>query len=344
MPALPRLAVITISVVAVAAAAGLGLGLRGRVRSSDELVGMVRTTEVLIAPEISGRLDRYMVGRGEVVRAGQPLAELHSPELLAAVEEARAQVERARADRNRVYAGIRQEQVDALEREIHKAEATLLLARQDHDRKASLVATSDAARQALDTATAEVARAEADLAIAESQHAEARAGPTAEERALADARVGVAEAALAVLEARAAKLVLTAPSAGTVALLVPEVGENVVPGEAVLTVMPENGIWFGFNLREDRLGNLSVGARVPMGLPGEPGPVPAVLSELRNWGEFASWRAARAAGDHDLNMLFLRFDPVEPFLAAEPGRTVLLDPLASSGRPEGQRNTGSGSP
>jgi HlyD family secretion protein len=188
-----------------------------------------------------------------------------------------------------------------------------------------------------------VARAEADLAIAQARYAEAKAGPTAEERALADAQVGVAEAALAVLEARAAKLVLHAPAEGTVALLVPEIGEDVVPGEAVLTMVPANGAWFGFNVREDRLGGLSVGAQVAVQLPGDPDPIPATLSELRDWGEFAVWRAARAVGDHDRNLLFLRLDPARPFLA-EPGRTVLLNPLASSGRPEGQRQTGSGCP
>jgi HlyD family secretion protein len=201
------------------------------------------------------------------------------------------------------------------------------------------VVTPDATRQALDTARAEVARAEADLAAAQARYAEAKAGPTAEERALADAQVGVAEAALAVLEARAEKLMLRAPAEGTVALLVPEIGEDVVPGEAVLAMVPTDGAWFGSNVREDRLGGLAVGAQVAVRLPGKSDPILATLSELRDWGEFAVWRAARAVGDHDLNLLFLRLDPVRPFLA-EPGRTVLLNPLTSSGRREGQRPTG----
>ncbi|MGG5823112.1 efflux RND transporter periplasmic adaptor subunit [Falsiroseomonas sp. HW251] len=282
-----------------------------------------------IAPEISGRLDRYLVHGGDGVSAGQPLAVLRSPELAASVVEARAQLERARADRNRVYAGVRQEEVDALERSIHKSEATLLLAQQEHDRRSRLVASSDATRQALDAARAEVARAEADRAMAQSQYAEAQAGPTAEERALADAQVGVAEAALAVVEARAAKLVLRAPAEGTVALLVPEVGESVVPGEPVLTLLPVDGVWFSFNIREDRLGRLSIGAPVELRIPGRADPVSATLSELRNWGEFAVWRAARAAGDHDLNTLLLRFDPARRIHSAEAGQTVLIRPVAT---------------
>jgi HlyD family secretion protein len=48
------------------------------------------------------------------------------------------------------------------------------------------------------------------------------------------------------------------------------------------------------------------------------------LTELRNWGEFAAWRAARANGDHDLNTFFLRVDPMQPSPLLDPGQTVWL--------------------
>src|SRR5215510_2092856 len=73
--------------------------------------GMVRSTQIRIAPEISGRLARVLVTRDQAVRAGEPLAVLSNPELWAAVNEARAQVAKAMSDRDRVYAGVREEQV-----------------------------------------------------------------------------------------------------------------------------------------------------------------------------------------------------------------------------------------
>ena len=53
------------------------------------------------------------------------------------------------------------------------------------------------------------------------------------------------------------------------------------------------------------------------------GPVSARVAEQRNWGEFATWRAARATGD--LNMFFVRLDPVSTVPALAPGQTVWLD-------------------
>jgi HlyD family secretion protein len=288
-------------------------------------VGMVRATEIRIAPEISGRLARYLVSPGQAVQRGQPVALLTNPELWAALGLARAQSDKARSDRDRVYAGVREEEVQALQREIDKAKAAHEYAAQELARKSILARKSDASIQELDTATAAEASSRADIAVAEARFAEAQRGPTAEERALADANVALAEAAQAVVEARAAKMLLRAPSPGTVAILVAEVGEAVVPGEPVLTMVPESALWFGFNLREDALRGLAIGSTVAVHASAQPEPIAAKVVELRDWGEFATWRAARASGDHDLNTLFLRLDPKMPAANLGAGQTVWFD-------------------
>jgi HlyD family secretion protein len=288
-------------------------------------VGLVRTTEIRLAPEISGRLARFLVVPGQAVQRGQPVALLTNPELWAAVGLARAQVDKARSDRDRVYAGVREEEVQGLQREIDKAKAAHEDAAQELARKAILARRSDASIQELDTATAAEASSRADIAVAEARYAEAQRGPTAEERAVADATVALAEAEQHVVEARAAKMLLRAPSSGTVAILVAEVGEAVVPGEPVLTLVPDNASWFGFSLREDALRGLAIGSTVAVHASTRPEPLEAKVVELRNWGEFATWRAARASGDHDLNTLFLRLDPATPAPRLEAGQTVWFD-------------------
>ncbi len=294
--------------------------------------GMVRTTEIHIAPEISGRLARFLVEPGQTVQRGQPVAVLSNPELWAAVGAARAEVDKARSDRDRVYVGVRDEQVQALQREIGKAEAAHLQAQQELARISVLAERSDVSVQELDTATAAEASARADIAVAEARYAEAQRGPTAEERALADATVGQAEAARDVIEARAAKMLLRSPASGTIAIQAVELGEAVVPGAPVLTLLPANGLWFGFSLREDALHGLAIGSSVPLHASGQAEPVSAKVVELRNWGEFAVWRAARAAGDHDLNTFFVRLDPVGSTKDMAAGQTVWLDPVMAEHR------------
>src|SRR4051794_16282508 len=74
-------------------------------------IGIVRATEVRIAPAVGGQLATIKVARGQHVKAGDVVAELGAPELSAAVVQARAAGDVARASRAHVYAGLRDEQV-----------------------------------------------------------------------------------------------------------------------------------------------------------------------------------------------------------------------------------------
>jgi len=69
--------------------------------------GVVRATEIRVAPEVSGQLASIKVRRGSLVRAGDVVAELSALELIAAVAQAHAALEAAIASRNHVYAGTR---------------------------------------------------------------------------------------------------------------------------------------------------------------------------------------------------------------------------------------------
>ncbi len=154
------------------------------------------------------------------------------------------------------------------------------------------------------------------------------AGPyawPARSRTHPDASVTTAEAAREVVAERAAKMLLRAPCSGVVALLASEPGEAVVPGEPVVTMVPDNGVWFGLNLREDMLRGLTIGSVVPLRAADAAKPMSAKVVEMRSWGEFAVWRAARATGDHDLNTFFVRLDPVPTVPKLSPGQTIWLD-------------------
>jgi HlyD family secretion protein len=311
------------AVVAAAIVVALAVFLLRQPAARPPIAGMVRVTEIRIAPEITGRLVSIPVHAGQAVRKGELLAVLDNPELAASLGEAKAAAASARADRTNVYAGVRAEQVSILSREVQTAEANLLLAKQQNVRAVDLAAKNFASRQELDESTASLDKAEADLALKNAMHAAAVAGPIAEERALSDAKVALAEAAAAELQARLDKTRLVAPVDGTVSVLVGELGEVVPVGKPVLTLDVGSERWFAFTLREDDLGPLTVGSEVTLST-SDGRRIAARVTELRPLGEFATWRAARAVGDHDLNSFRLRLDPVGPTDGLEPGMTVWL--------------------
>jgi multidrug resistance efflux pump len=321
MHGLPRIALI--GGMAVLAVAVIGaVFLLDRPRANPPVVGLVRETEIRIAPEVTGRLSAIAVKRGQAVHKGDLLATLSNPELEASLGEAKAAWAAAKADRDNVYSGVRAEEVAIMARSIETAEANLIFARQENVRAVALAARDYASRQQLDESTAQLAKSVADLDLKRAQHAAAKAGPTAEERALADAKVVLAGATVADLQAQVDKTRLVAPADGVVGVIVAEQGEVVPVGKPVL--MLESGKpWFAFTLREDDLGQLTVGSTVDLTMSGGRH-IAARVTELRPLGEFATWRAARAVGDHDLNSFRLRLDPTAAAEGLQPGMTVWL--------------------
>ena len=182
------------------------------------------------------------------------------------------------------------------------------------------------AQAALEKAENDVARARADVADAEANHQAAVAGPTREERAIADAEVEAAASALAVLERRLNKTILRAPADGVVSVIVAEIGENIHAGQPVLVIAETGKQFLSFNAREDLLHGLTVGTSVNVRRSGAAEKTPALVTELRPLGTFATWQAERAVGDHDRNTLRLRLDLQGDPTGFEPGMSVWLDP------------------
>src|SRR5262245_28735198 len=142
--------ILVLGIILVAVCAGGYLLLRPT--PAPAISGVVRATEVRIAPEVGGQLATIKVRKGDTVRAGDVVAELAADELTAAVAQARAVLNAAIADRNNVYVGVRAEQVATLAADIAKAKSKLEYTEQQLNRTTILARTDTASRQALDQA------------------------------------------------------------------------------------------------------------------------------------------------------------------------------------------------
>jgi HlyD family secretion protein len=319
---------IAVALILLALAAGVLIFSERGSEAEGAIVGVVRATEVRVEPEVNGQLVSIAVEKGARVHAGDVLAKLSAVELTAQVDQARAAFASATADRNNVYAGVRQEQVDALKAEIAKANARLEYVQVQLTRTSTLASQSFESQQALDQATNDAAAARAGVAEAQANYDAAVAGPTREERAIADAQVQASAAAVTVLERRLDKMILRAPADGVVSVIAAEVGENVRAGQPILMIEASGEQWLSFNVREDHLGGLAVGKTVSVmrkgGDKGGDAAIKGVITELRPLGTFATWQAERVIGDHDRNTLRLRLDPQAEVASLEPGMTVWI--------------------
>src|SRR5262249_40352263 len=142
--------IIALGLLLVAASAGYLLWRSG---PSGEITGVVRTTEIRVAPEVGGQLAAIKVEKGARARAGDAVAALSALELTAAVAQAQAALAAATASRDHVYAGVRVEQIAALAAEIAKAKSKLTYVEAQLVRVSTLARGDVASQQALDQAT-----------------------------------------------------------------------------------------------------------------------------------------------------------------------------------------------
>ena len=232
-------------------------------RTGDAVAGVVRTTEVRIAPEVGGQLTAIKVHQGDACACGRRRRR--------AVRDradrlgwagARAARRRDGLTRPRLCRRSRRADRLARGRDCESEGAARLCGGTTDTREYSRHSNDTAAQQSLDQATNDVASARADVAEAEANHAAAVTGPTREERAIADAAGRGCSVRARVLERRLDKTVLRSPVDGIVSVIVAEIGENVRAGQPVLAIAETGKQWLSFNAREDLLHGLTVGTKV----------------------------------------------------------------------------------
>jgi HlyD family secretion protein len=297
-------------------------------REPQPIIGMVRRTEIRISPQINGRLGEISARAGAPIAKGAVVAVLDAPELFASLGEANAAAGSAAADRANTYAGVREEEKKIAEQAVETAQANVVLAGEERDRASALAAKGFGSGERLDQENANFASTSATEALKKAAYAEAVAGPTKEERAIADTHLLDARASAEATAARVRKTSLTSPVDGVIKTVVGEIGEIVRAGQTVVTIVPRERPWFTFTIREDRLGDIGIGAAMKL-VRSDGKATSARVSELRPLGDFATWQATRAIGDHDLDSFFVRMDPIaDDDDDLEPGMSVWLLPGA----------------
>src|SRR5215469_15149952 len=132
----------------------IGLAIWYLARPEPLLVqGEAESTRIDIAARVTGRLAKIAVSRGQDVAAGATLVEIDNPELIAQLNEAKAEKSVAEAELARIRVGTRAEIVAQRKAEIDRATADLTLAQQTYERTRQLAAHNFAPQSKLDQDT-----------------------------------------------------------------------------------------------------------------------------------------------------------------------------------------------
>ncbi|HQY61361.1 MAG TPA: HlyD family efflux transporter periplasmic adaptor subunit [Polyangiaceae bacterium] len=176
--------------------------------------GVVELDERVVAAEVSGRVTRVAVHRGDPAASGALLATLDDS-LARLARDARAhEAEAARAELALLRAGARREDLGSLAAQARAAAASQAWLAKNVERARALRDAGAVPEGELDRAEAELARSTAEHQALEQRVAGARAGARPQELARAAERVAALEATLALEDARLARYSVRSGSAG----------------------------------------------------------------------------------------------------------------------------------
>lgn len=295
---------------------------------AEIIQGEVETTDYRVSSKVPGRVLELRVQEGDQVRKGDTLAILEAPEVSAKLDQARALEEAAEALSEKAQNGAQKEQIQGAYELWQKAKAGLEVAEKSYQRVANLFDKGVVSEQKRDEVKAQYEAMVATEKAAKAQYEMALNGARKEDKKAAGAKVKQAQGAISEVTSYIHETVLLAMADGEVTEVFPELGELVGSGAPIMNVAMTGKVWVTFNVREDYLPGLTVGTEVDAFLPAFDKNIRVRISRVKNVGNFAVWKATKAADNYDLKMFEVRALPVgdEDLSDLRSGMSVILKP------------------
>ncbi|NCC09832.1 MAG: HlyD family secretion protein [Bacteroidia bacterium] len=295
-------------------------------RKGPEVIqGQAEVTEYRVSSKVPGRILEFRVKEGEQVKAGDTLAILEAPDVVAKMDQARAAEAAAQAQNLKAIKGARQEQIQAAYEMWQKARAGVAIADKSYKRVKNLFEQGVMPAQKFDEVTAQRDAAVATEKAAKAQYTMAKNGAEREDKMAAEALVNRAKGAVAEVESYIKETYLIAQAAGEVSEIFPKVGELVGTGAPIMTIAQMNEMWVTFSVREDLLKDLTMGAEFEAIVPAlDNQTIKLKVYYLKDLGTYAAWKATKTTGQFDLKTFEVKASPIANIDHLRPGMSVII--------------------
>ena len=295
-------------------------------RKGPEIIqGQAEVDEYRVSSKVPGRILEFRVKEGQTVQAGDTLAILEAPDIAAKMEQARAAEAAAQAQNEKAIKGARQEQIQAAYEMWQKAQAGVDIAEKSYKRVKNLFEQGVMPAQKLDEVTAQRNAAIATEKAAKAQYTMAKNGAEREDKMAAAALVERAKGAVAEVESYVKETFLIAQAAGEVSEIFPKTGELVGTGAPIMNIAILKDMWVTFNVREDLLKNLTMGAEFEAIVPAlDNKAIKLKVDYMKDLGTYAAWKATKTTGQFDLKTFEVRARPMEIVEGLRPGMSVII--------------------
>ena len=293
-------------------------------RPDSYIEGQVEGTTVRISGKLAGRVAEFYVEEGDTVHAGDTLVYIHSEIGKAQLGQAEAMKEVASAQNKKVDAGTRSQIIAAAEQLLAQAQAGETITRKTYERMEKLFSEGVISEQKRDEAKAAYDAAKAATGAAASQLALAKAGAQSEDKASTAALVDAAQQGVDQAAAVYADSYLTAPFDGTIDQIYPEAGELVSLGAPIMSLLKTDNRYVVFNVREELLSDLPMGATMKVMIPAlGKKEIDVKVYYIRDMGSYAVWHSTKSTGSYDSRTFQIKARPAEDIPGLRPGMSAI---------------------
>ena len=295
-------------------------------KGEDIITGQAEVDEVRISGKVPGRISEFLVEEGQRVRRGDTLVRIYSPEVLAKLEQAEAAKAAAMAQNQKAIVGARKEQKEGAYELWQKAKAGLEVAEKSFARVERLHKEGVLHAQKYDEASAQLRAMQATERAARSQYDLAVNGAQREDKLAAAALVARASGAVSEVDAYLKEGALLSPIDGEVSEIYPHRGELVGTGAPIMTISDTSVVRVLFSVREDKLASIKKGSKLRGTIPalGDKA-IEVVVTKMKDMGSYATWKATKPRGEHDLRTFEVTTRPTSPVEGLLAGMTIVLD-------------------
>ncbi len=294
-------------------------------KGPEIIQGQAEATEYRVSSKVPGRILKFLVSEGDKVKAGDTLAILEAPDVMAKLSQARAVEQAAQALNEKAERGTRSEQLQAAYEMWQKAKAGLDIAEKSYNRVNRLYEEGVMSAQKRDEAKAQYDAMIATERAAKAQYTMAKNGAQREDKEAAAAQVERAKGAVAEVNAYIDETILTASADGEVTEIFPKVGELVGTGAPIMNIAELDDMWITFNVREDFLKDFKVNGQITAYVPALEKDVTLKVTSMKDLGTYAAWKATKTTGQFDLKTFEVKARPTQPIENLRPGMSAIIE-------------------
>lgn len=293
-------------------------------RTPEIIQGQVEVSEYRVACKLPGRVTELLVKEGDHVHKGDILAKLAIPEANAQEKVAEATAGATEAISALTEAPTRREAVESAYQVYQQAIAANGIAEKTYGRMQRLFDEGVMSAQKRDEAKAAFEATQAGVQVAKSQWELAKSGARKEAKEAARKQAQAATSAIDVVRSVLKETVQRATADGEVETIYPKVGELVGFGSPIMSISMVDDIWGTFNVREDQLKDMKIGAKLKIYVPALDKQIEMRVTSLKDQGSYAVWKATKSNGQYDLKTFQVKARPVQKVDGLKPGMSLII--------------------